>query len=871
MPPPPDTARSAVSWSEPAGGSAGSATRTIDAAGSRARESAWRHRAWSWWSARPTLAAAVIYALLSLVFVGQGLLPGRTLSSSDYLWSVAPWASSRPPEVAPLGSNFEPQDAVVVFQPFFEYSKAAFPDVPLWNPHIMAGRPFLANSQSAVFSPFTLPANLLPLSKALGVIALLKLFVAAFGTYLFARTLGMRFGGALLAGVVFAFGTFFVVWLPWTLTNIFPLIPWLLLTVELLVRRPGPLPAVGIAVLVALQFFGGHPETSFHLICVITIFFAFRLTQRWLREGRDRRALFRPALIFGLAVAAGSAVAAIALLPLFELFLNSGDYAQRVNVKPTSMNTRFIGALFLHDYWGRPTQTDVVPFVSNRGLYAGGITLMLAAVALLVRPNATRLGFAAFGVFVLAIVFGVEPIFGALTKLPGFAAAHNARTVIFFLFVLAMLAGWGLDDLARSVSGSPSRRRLALVAVVVIFCVPFAWMLVAGTIDVGRLRPALDLALGLSDSGPTDPHRPASDATVATIRLSALLQWLPLAGAGLAIVALRLLDRRSRLRRLLPVGAFIGVAVAILVADLFRANMGYNTAIPIDNARPPTTGAIRYLQSQRPNRFAGFDPRRNIQPLQPDLAMRYGLYDARGYDYPVIDRFDRWWRATAAPPEFINIVPTTVKAKATPKALRGMSLLSVTDIIQDPTDPPARLAGLELAYSGRDARVYRNRNALPRTFLVDRQKVVSGENAALRATLDRRFDPRRVAVTERPAAGIPRTDGAGEGTAGTATLVRNGAERVAVRAQAKRRSLLVLTDVHYPGWKATIDGRPAPIERVDYLLRGVVVPAGSHDVEFAYQPASWRLGWLISALASLALVVTAAVGWRRRRAEGEQS
>ena len=55
--------------------------------------------------------------------------------------------------------------------------------------------------------------------------AALKLFVGAFGMYLLGRTLGMRFGGALLAGVVFAFGTFFVVWLPWPLTNVFPLIP----------------------------------------------------------------------------------------------------------------------------------------------------------------------------------------------------------------------------------------------------------------------------------------------------------------------------------------------------------------------------------------------------------------------------------------------------------------------------------------------------------------------------------------------------------------------------------------------------------------------------------------------------------------------
>ena len=99
--------------------------------------------------------------------------------------------------------------------------------------------------------------------------------------------------------------------------------------------------------------------------------------------------------------------------------------------------------------------------------------------------------------------------------------------------------------------------------------------------------------------------------------------------------------------------------------------------------------------------------------------------------------------------------------------------------------------------------------------------------------------------------------------------MRNDNEPVAVRADATRRSLLELTDVHYPGWKVTVDGRSAELKRVDYILRRVVVPGGTHDVEFSYQPLSWWIGWVISALASLALIVTAAVGWRRRRAEGQ--
>lgn len=173
--------------------------------------------------------AAVIYALLSVVMVGPGLLPGRTLSASDFLWNDAPWQATRPASVVGIGANFELVDTAEVFQPFLRYTSAQLPHVPLWNPYISGGRPYLANTQSAIFSPFNLPGYILPFWRSLAVIAALKLFFAALGGFALGRGLGMRFGGALLAGLIFAFGTFFVVLLGWPETNIFPLLPWLLL------------------------------------------------------------------------------------------------------------------------------------------------------------------------------------------------------------------------------------------------------------------------------------------------------------------------------------------------------------------------------------------------------------------------------------------------------------------------------------------------------------------------------------------------------------------------------------------------------------------------------------------------------------------
>lgn len=813
-------------------------------------------RALAWFIARPALTAALIYAVLSVVMVGQGLVPGRSFSSSDLLYAHAPWKQERPAYLEGLGSNYELADAVVVFQPFHQYTRERLPDLPLWNPHVSAGRPYLANAQSAIFSPLTWPSYLLPFWWSLGFVAALKLFLGAFGTYVLGRVLGMRFGGALIAGLVFAFGTFFIVWLSWPLTNIFPLLPWLLALSELLVRRPGPLPAAGLAGLVACTYFGGHPETTFHALFATAVFFAFRLLLRARTERQDWRALVRPTATFALACVLGTAIAAVMLLPFFELLLNSGDLERRQGDQSGSWPSKYLGALFLHDYWGRPTQrSDLDPFMQIRGWYAGGLTLILASAALILRPAATRVAVALYGIFAASMVVGFGPAFDLLTRYaPGFNSAHNQRMLIYVLFGLALLAGWGLDDLSgRATTGR--RRTLVLGAAGVIFAVPFVWMIGAGTLTASGLRTAVEVAWGFADPPPVNPLDPYGSNVASIVRMSALLQWIPLAGAALVLVAWRL----KRVRPLHAV-AFVALAFSLLAIDLFRANLGFNPAIPTADAAMPETGAVRYLQRQRPDRFVGLSQEFSFQPLPPDMAMRFGLYDARGYDYPAEQRYDRLWRRNVAPgvPDFTQPI---VLATATPAAIRALSLLSVTDFLQDPGEEPLDPPGLELAYDEPDGRIYRNPNALPRVFLAGRQQTVAGEDEALRTVTAPGFDGRTVAVTERAVPGIPES---GSGNAGTAALVSYEPERVEAEATATKRSLLVLTDVHFPGWKATVDGESVPIERVDYLLRGVVVPPGKHTVVFSYEPSSFRAGWIIAVVGLLAVMGMVIVGLRRR-------
>jgi hypothetical protein len=88
--------------------------------------------------------------------------------------------------------------------------------------------------------------------------------------------------------------------------------------------------------------------------------------------------------------------------------------------------------------------------------------------------------------------------------------------------------------------------------------------------------------------------------------------------------------------------------------------------------------------------------------------------------------------------------------------------------------------------------------------------------------------------------------------------------RLEVKTESAAPSILVLSENHYPGWRAFVDGQPVKIMRVNYNQRGVALPAGNHHVAFVYQPRSALAGMVISLLALVALSLWAfGIGMRR--------
>lgn len=788
---------------------------------------------------RPALAAAAVYAALSLVFLAQALLPGRTLSNSDLLYLDAPWSASRPADLQRPSQIGEAHDYAVAYEPWMRYSRAQFPQIPLWNPYVMAGRPYIGSASQAVFSPFSLPAFVLPYDFSLGLIAALKLFTAAFGMYLLARALTLSPTGAFLSGLVFAFGMPLVTWLmELNVSAVWALIPWLLLATWAVVMRPGMLSVCFLTVISAAVYTGGHPESVAQAFAGATALLILLMVRKRRQSGGRARGWAIDLGCFAAGVLWGAAIAAVAIGPFVEMVIHSSDIDERGIAVHRELATRYLVTLALPDYWGRGTgylHGGLQPL--GRFLYVGALPLMLAFAALL-RPTLERVACGAFAFACVAVAFGATPFADLANILPGLSRTDNTRLIIIALPAVALLAGWGLDDLGRA---APHRRRVRAVLIIagVLLCLPTIW-LATGQPSPSDLRPALRVAWGMG----TPPN------SIEVVRLASLVLWLTMAGAALVLLALRVRGR-------LAATAFTVLALALVTVDLFRLGMGFNPAIPREQATQPTTGAIRYLQSRRPARFAAVGG-----ALPGDLALRYGLYDARGYDFPIERRYRRLWGARVNPVQdyFLGYSGPMFVADANPAAIRGLSFFGVADLLLDPRSPPLRAEGLTLAYRGPDATVYANREALPRAFVVSGQRVVDGDDAALAAVSSPQFDARRTVIREGSATAVPPGP-----PPGRARLLDYEPNRVVIAASASREATVVLTDVWFPGWKATVDGAPADVARVDYLFRGVRVSPGAHRIVLSYEPASWRIARIVTVLACLALVAVVAITVARRR------
>ena len=170
--------------------------------------------------------------------------------------------------------------------------------------------------------------------------------------------------------------------------------------------------------------------------------------------------------------------------------------------------------------------------------------------------------------------------------------------------------------------------------------------------------------------------------------------------------------------------------------------------------------------------------------------------------------------------------------------------------------------------------IYENRDALPRAFLAESAIVAEGPQHALDLLLGGAVDLSRTVILEEdpPTSALGRT-GPGSG-AGEVEITDYSPARVELSVRALGDRILFLSDMHYPGWEATVDGKAAKLYRADYAFRAVFVPAGEHRVVIRFRPRSVAVGAGISISLGFLLSAGVVAGFRRgagrRRSPGQR-
>jgi len=213
---------------------------------------------------------------------------------------------------------------------------------------------------------------------------------------------------------------------------------------------------------------------------------------------------------------------------------------------------------------------------------------------------------------------------------------------------------------------------------------------------------------------------------------------------------------------------------------------------------------------------------------------------------------DGLWEAALPQPALLDALE--LQAGDAAWTVEGLALVDSRDGSFQPLVPGA----YRLIHSG-DVKIYENLDVLPRAFVVTRWQWQPDVETSVQAMARPDFDPRQEAVLL--GTGEPAT---GNSARHSVTFTRYEPEAVSLQVETDAPGLLLLTDAAYPGWRATLDGEPVTIYQADGLFRGVLLPAGSHEVTFTYEPASLRYGAALSLAALLVWLLLLTAGRARR-------
>jgi hypothetical protein len=692
--------------------------------------------------------------------------------------------------------------------------------IPLWNPHLYSGAPFLADNQAGVLYPINLLAFLVFPNLSYQVmegLAIFHLWLAGAAMYVALRIWpaltpspsSLRRGGiarsaALFGAIAFMFNDVLITHIG--NLNLIAAAAWLPLILALYARGLNDRRVswiIGSGVVFAMALLAGHAQmTAITLVGLIAVaVWQIIVAASWRERGQVAGlALLMPLIAFGLT--------ALQLLPSLEMTrysLRAGltyEEATAYSLPPAALAATFSPLLFgrgAAGFWG--------PWERVETMYVGVVPLILAGLAFRRRWRDSAWFFLALGLLGLLIALGkYTPLYSLVHALPVLGGLRvPARSILLANFSLAALAAIGLQ---RFMTDSFSLRRVS------------GW---GAAVMIGG---ALALLVAYQSTGALDRGN----------NLASSLSFLLIAAVALCIMLLRVKSALS-----------IQHSAILLVGLLSLEMVLLGSGVEIDR-NDPTLGyqhqaVVDFLKSDG----GIFRIENTSNAWQPDAALKHGLNDIGGIFNPL-------GLASYA----------TYRGGMGDRGSPLYNFLGAKYVLANKDRPPGDASFVPVFNGDPQIDVYLNTRALPRAQLIERAQTVSSGEEAWQAIHTPEFQPGGEVVVEGgpPLEPLARIDGSRH-----LAFTHYSDERVELSMTTPLTAYVVLSDVFYPGWTATLDDRPTQVYPANFTFRAALVPPGEHRITFTFEPLTWRVGLKISALTLAGLISLGVWSWRRRRTD----
>lgn len=774
--------------------------------------------------AHPVRWAVIGYLLLTIIFFSSAIFfPGRMVYGTDSM------------------------SAGVFFRTFYSDFISTHVRVPLWDPYIHAGLPFVDAMHGDIFYPAALLQLIFPVTYALGLKLILHVFLAGVFMFLFLRRIGRTDVAAFVGGALYMFSPCLVsLFYPGHDGKLYVMaltpLAFLALHTGVTSRRLGSFLGFGLAYM--LMILTAHVQMAFYASWGLGLYFVFLLwKEHRLRPGR----IAMPVVAFVLAVALSVGASAIQWLAPYQYL---GKHSQRTQytegrggyewASSWSMNSEELLSVINPEFpgenvQGRPQTYWGQNFFKLNSEAVGVVTFALALVAIVAVPSPVVWFFGGLSILALLHALGDStPVFRLFFHLVPMVQKFRAPSMINFLFAFSwvVMGAHALDALLDDRAKTPGARRrpdgLRVLAIITgVYGLATLVALVMGS-------SLLTTWASLVDNPLSGNKAVAVQANAASVAGGFLI-------GALAVGILTAVIHFRRKGAFGP-GAMTFGLVAVSVLPLWQFDSRFVQTV---DPRPyygerPILQAIRRHAPDQPYRVLTLP-----NTIEDNYLALHGIEEIspsamHGNHLLIHDNF-----VGRHDPQ-----PALLSAPVT------MDLLNVVFVV---SPQPFSDQGFEVLEQNQGLYLLRNTDAMPRAAVFYEYEVNSDSMATLAQIRSPQFPFRGRLILDQPLAGLsPSTGDNAAVNATPARIVEWDVDRFVVEYEAARDGILWLSENYYPAWEAMDEsGESIPIYRANYTFRAVPVRAGKGRITFEFHSSIFRT----SAWLSLVCLLILLGGW----------